>query len=258
MQYPGWEQPGPGEPTATAVSARRRRRRGRRWLIALVVLIGLLVAADRVSLVVAESQLASRIQSSQHLSQKPDVSIDGFPFLTQVVARDFGHATVDIHGLNADGLTISDLHADLYGVHVNGAFNGATVDTLDATAMIDYTDIAAAISKQMNVAGVQVGTVQITPAGNGQLKASYSVLGISLSADVQVTLAGPNTLELRSGQVSSSIADLGFNPNFDTKFDLSSLPFGITLTELAYTSTGVQISAVGHNVNLSQNGISGG
>jgi hypothetical protein len=255
MQYPGWEPPGPDEQTV-ALPTRRRRRRGRRWLIALVVVIALLVAADRVALVVAEDQLASRIQSSQHLSQKPSVSIAGFPFLTQVAARDFNHATVDIHGLDANGLTVSDLHADLYGVHVNGAFNGAMVDTLDATAVIDYTDIASALSKQASIAGQQIGSVQVVADGPGQLKATYSVLGISFSAVISISLSGPNSLRLTSSQLSSSIADLGFNPNIDQTFDLSGLPFGISLTNITYTSTAVQVSAVAHNVDLTKSGIS--
>ena len=110
MQYPGWEQPGPD--SDQTARPRRRRRRGTKWLIAIFVLLALLVGADRIALLIAESQLASRIQSSQHLNQKPDVSIAGFPFLTQVIARDFPHATVDIHGLNANGLTISDLRSE--------------------------------------------------------------------------------------------------------------------------------------------------
>jgi hypothetical protein len=265
MQYPGWEQPAPDERTLALPT--RRRRRWRRWVIALVVVLAVLVGLDRIGLVVAEDQLAGRIQSSQHLSQKPSVSIDGFPFLTQVAARHFGHASVDIHDLDANGLTVSDLHADLYGVHVNGAFNGAEVDLLKAKAVITYSDIAAALSKYMTIDGVQLGTATITPAGKDQLKASFSApSGLSqllggdslVSMTIGVSLDGPNILELRSGQVDSSLADLGFNPDFDTKFDLSSLPFKISLTGLDYTSTAVQVSAEGHQVNLSQSGVSGG
>ncbi|HEX5269893.1 MAG TPA: DUF2993 domain-containing protein, partial [Gemmataceae bacterium] len=80
---------------------RRPSRRGRRWLIALGVLIVLLIAADRIGVAVAESTLASQIQKDQKLSQKPGVSISGFPFLTQVASRNFGHVAVDIRGLVA-------------------------------------------------------------------------------------------------------------------------------------------------------------
>jgi hypothetical protein len=250
MQYPGWEQPAqPPESTRPP----RRRRRGTKWIIALVVLLGLLVGADRIALLVAEDQLASRIQSSQHLSQKPDVSIAGFPFLTQVVARDFPHATVDIHGLTANTLTITDLHADLRGVHVNSGFNAATVDTLVATAELSYSDIGKALSSQLNVQGIQAGTVQVSKAGTDQVKASYDLLGATISATVDVSLAGVNTLEFRSVSFNTPLSGLGLSPqNFDIKYNLGALPFGINLTGLTFTDSGAEITATGSHVDLSQ------
>lgn len=263
MEYPGGERrPGPSE--RTAVLPVRRRRRWRRWLIALVVLLALLVGADRIGLAVAENELAGRIQTSQHLSQKPSVSIAGFPFLTQVAQRHFSHATVDIHDLDANGLTISDLHTDLYGVHVNGAFNGAEVDSLKANAVVDYTAIGQALSKYMTLDGVQLGVATITPAGSDQLTFGFSppsaitsLIGGNdlIKLTVHVSLDGPNILELRSGQFPGLLADLGFQP-LDVKFDLSTLPFGVKLTSLSYTSTAVQVQAEGKNVNLSQAGLS--
>lgn len=264
MEYPGGERPDRNE--RTAVMPVRPRRRWRRWVIALVVLLAVLVGVDRIGLAVAENQLAGRIQKSQHLSQKPSVSIAGFPFLTQVAQRHFGHATVDIHGLDANGLTISDLHTDLYGVHVNGAFNGAEVDTLNAKAVVDYTAIGQALSKYMSIDGVQLGTATITPAANGQLTFAFSppseitslIGGTDLiKINVQVLLDGSNILELRSGNVPGLLSALGF-ADFDLKFDLSTLPFGVKLTSLSYTSTAVQVMAEGHNVNLSQSSLSGG
>lgn len=254
MEYPGWEQSAQAEPIRP-----RRRRRGLKWLIVLVVLLGLLVGADRVALVIAEHQLASRIQSSQKLSQKPDVSIAGFPFLTQVAARDFPHATVDIHGLDANGLTITDLHADLHGVHVNSGFNSATVDTLDATAQLSYADIGKALSSKLELDGTQVGTVQVSRGGPGQIKASYKLLGIGISTTIGVTLTGKNTLQFRSVSLDTPLSAIGVDPtSIDVSYDLGSLPFGIDLTRLTFTGTAVEVAATGSNVDLSQAGISGG
>jgi hypothetical protein len=255
MQYPEWDQPAQTEPTRPL----RRRRRGTKWIIALVVLLGLLVGADRIALLVAESQLASRIQSSQHLSQKPSVSIAGFPFLTQVAARDFPHATVDIRGLTANTLTITNLHADLRGVHVNSGFNSAIVDNLVATAELSYSDIGKALSSQLNVEGIQAGTVQVSKAGANQVKASYNLLGADISATVDVSLAGANTLEFRSVSFDTPLSGLGISPqNFDVKYNLGALPFGIDLTKLDFTDSAVDITATGTHVNLSQAAVSKG
>lgn len=253
MPHNSWDQ-------TTPVDTRppRRRRRGTKWLIALVILLGLLVGADRIALLIAEDQLASRIQSSQHLNQKPGVGISGFPFLTQVASRNFPHATVDIHGLTANTLTITDLHADLHGVHVNGAFNGATVDSLTATAQISYDDIAKALASQMSVGGVQVGTVQVSRAGANQIKAAYQVLGVAISATIDVTLTGTNTLHFKSVSFDSPLSGVVSPPAIDTTYSLGTLPFGMNLTQLTFTDSEVDISATGSNVNLSQSTVSGG
>jgi hypothetical protein len=57
----------------------------RRLIIALVILCALFVAADRIAVGVADSQVASKLQTSRGLAQKPSVSIGGFPFLTQLI-----------------------------------------------------------------------------------------------------------------------------------------------------------------------------
>jgi hypothetical protein len=258
--------PFPAEPaessgrTAKQRRPKRRRHRGTKWLIALVVVLGLLVAADRITLSVAESQLAGKIQSSQHLSQKPAVSIAGFPFLTQVISRDFPNATVDIHGLTANGgLVISDLHADLHGVHVNTGFNSATVDTLDATAQMSYADISKALASKLTVAGAQVGTITLSDVGNGQLNAAYEVLGVKVGATIDVTLSGGvNTLEFKSVDIKTPVAAVFTPPNFDVSYDLGALPFGMKLTRLAFTPSAVDVSATGTDVSLSQSSVSNG
>ena len=77
----------------------RARRRRRKWpIIALIVIIVLLVVADRGAKAYAENRMASQLQSSMDLSGKPDVSIQGFPFLTQLASRDF--RTVNISASN--------------------------------------------------------------------------------------------------------------------------------------------------------------
>ena len=74
------------------------RPRRRRWpwvlLIVFVVLVGLAIAADRVALAIAEDKAASTLRNSQHLSSTPDVSVPGFPFLTQAVAGSYGSVTL--------------------------------------------------------------------------------------------------------------------------------------------------------------------
>jgi hypothetical protein len=232
--------------------ASRPRRHGRRWFVALVVLAGLLVAADRVGAVVAESEMASQIQNGQKLAQKPGASISGIPFLTQVISRDFGHVTLDIRGLVASGVPLSDIHADLSGVHVSSGFNSATVDRLTAVAFLDYSDLSAAVTRQAGI-----GTVTVADGGAGQLKASYAVLGVAATAQIHISLLAGNELEVKSGKIDTPLPGLGTPPGFDQKVPLGTLPFGIRFTSLVVAPSAVEITAYGRNVSLSQTTASG-
>src|ERR1700726_231491 len=91
-----WQQPPPEPPTF--VTRRRRRKGPLIALITVIVILVLLVVSDRVANAFAENQMASQVQSSLNLSGKPTVSIQGFPFWTQLLAKDF--KTVNISARN--------------------------------------------------------------------------------------------------------------------------------------------------------------
>jgi LmeA-like phospholipid-binding len=242
-------------PPAGYGAPRRRRRRGGLWLILLIVLVGLLVVADRVAASVTESQLASRIQQSQHLSQKPSVSVDGFPFLTQLASRNFGHATVDINDFTSGGVPIAHIHADLRGVHVASGYDSATVDTLTGTATLDYASVSRVLSNDIS----NIGHLTLSQGTGNRVKATYSLLGTTVSAQVAVNVLGDNTLEFKTAPGSTPLSGLGINiPGFDVKVPLSGLPFGMQLSSVKPTSTGVDVSASGKNVFLTKNSVGTG
>ena len=233
--------------TEYEAAARPRRHRGRSWLIVLIVLLGLLVAADRISVAYAQSTLATKIQQKQNLTQKPDVVIGGIPFLTQVAARDFSHVTVDIRGLVASGIPIAQLHATLTGVHVSSGYNSATADTVNASAVLDDASLSAALT---NRAGL--GQVVVSQGSNGRLKATFNILGLSASAQIAATLLPDNVVELKSLAVNGLLSKYGFNApaGFDVKLSLGSLPFRMQITDLQVDSGDVKVTADGHNVPL--------
>src|ERR1700745_2773183 len=75
-------------PTPGAPAPPRRPARKGPWVVLGIVLVlaVLFVVLDRVAVAYAENQAAKQMQS-QGFPAKPDVTIKGFPFLTQVAAR---------------------------------------------------------------------------------------------------------------------------------------------------------------------------
>src|ERR1700746_417853 len=146
-----WQTQGPPEPP-TFVVKKRRRKGPLIALITVIAILVLLVASDRVANAYTENQMASQIQSSLGLSGKPDVTIHGFPFWTQLIARDFKTVTVTasnetINSASAGGgaLEIASLNATLHGLHFQGfsSSSSATVDQFNATALITFTALGS-------------------------------------------------------------------------------------------------------------------
>ncbi len=98
----------------------------------------------------------------------------------------------------------------------------------------------------------------VSQGTGGQLKATYNLAGLSVSAEVAVSLLPGNQLELKSGKIDTPLSGLGLGTpdNFDFKISLAAIPFGIQLKSLAFTPTAVDIAAIGHNVSLSQTSVS--
>jgi hypothetical protein len=245
---PGWwEQQ---EPQGPPPVRRRRRRKGPLvGLITLIVILALLVVSDFVAKAYAENQMASQVQSSLGLSGKPKVTIEGFPFWTQLIARDFktvnvtaSNETITVSDAGSGTLEIASLNATLHGMHIHGR-SSATVDQFTATALITFTALA-------NAGGVPQG-ITLSSNGPNQIKATVSLGPLSASATAQVTQSGPNEINVHvidAGGIPSSA--LGSLANFN--ISIPKLPAGVSIQSVSVTQQGVQITAVGQNTTLSQ------
>ena len=224
----------------------RTRRRRRRWpWITLIVIVLVLVIGDRAANAYTENRMASQIQSSLALSGKPDVTIQGIPFLTQLAARTFN--TVDVNASNetagpAGQLEIANLTATLHGMHIHGT-NSATVDQFTASALVTFTALAHA-------GGIPQG-ITLSAGGPNQIKATVDILGFSSDATVKVTQVGGNKINVRVTDFGGVPADvLGSLTDFN--ITIPKLPAGVTIQSISITQQGLRITAAGTNTTLSQ------
>src|SRR5262252_536402 len=110
----------------------------------LAVLLVVLVAADRISVAVAENQISDRLTSAYGLAGKPGVTITGFPFLTQVVTGNYQQIDVSARQVPAGGAVLHDLNVRLTGVHATVGQvlgNGSSMVTADravGSAMVGF------------------------------------------------------------------------------------------------------------------------
>ena len=236
-----------------------------RKLLAVVGVVLVLVVVDRVAVGIAEDQIASRIQTSQSLGQKPQVGVAGFPFLTQVVRGRYKQVTVNVSGLERDGLRLDQIRIVAEGVRVDlgdllsGTVNSVPVDHARGSVTISYDDLNAYLDRR-----VDVPKVKVSRGGSGNLRVTGSVeipiLGrsLSLSGDAKVAIDGENVTLLPTA-VS---AVTGFLPGFaqdsarealTVRFALKNLPFGVRLDQPTITDDGIRISAFADGLTLDTN-----
>jgi hypothetical protein len=224
-------------------------------LILVVVLAVLVVAADRIGLLVAERQIASKVQSSQDLDRRPSVDIKGFPFLTQVVANRYPTVRLTAQdfpvGSSERRVRLADLDTRLHDVRTVDKFSAATAKTAEGTALLSYQELSRAV-------GVTVGY-----AGGGRVQASSSVdvLGqtVTGTASAEVGVVGGDQLTFSAVRVGVPQAGISvpeqltdqFRSIFANKLSLRGLPFHLQIQRLVATADGVRISATARGLTLS-------
>ncbi|MEV6674834.1 DUF2993 domain-containing protein [Streptomyces sp. NPDC051162] len=226
-------------------------------LIIAVVLGALFVGADRIAVYFAEDQAAEKIRSSQNLSGTPDVSIKGFPFLTQIASSSLDEVDVKLDGVTAGAgdksVRVTGFDAKLQDVKINSSFTSAVADRATGTAHISYADL----TKAVNDPAVTVGYGGTNAAGKSQVKVTgkVSVMGQSIERSVEstVSVSGGDTISVRAGSIPAQ----GFpgleqlirqKIDFDRK--ISGLPRGLKLDSVVATGDGVDITLTGSQVNL--------
>ncbi|MFJ7998684.1 DUF2993 domain-containing protein [Streptomyces sp. NPDC096310] len=243
----------------------------RTLLILVVVFGGLFVAADRVAVYFAEDQVASKIRSSQGLGSDPKVSINGFPFLTQVVNTSLDDVEVSLDGVSAsaDGqaVRVTEVRAELKDVKFDSSFSTATAATATGSARISYADLTGSAPH-----GATVGYAGAERAAKGQVKLSgpmgevldgagidipaafKSLLdGKDLTAYSTVSLVDGDTVRLKAATLPELYvpgAEQRMRDVVDYDLKIDGLPSSIRLDKVTATETGLSFSGTGTDVSL--------
>lgn len=116
-------------------------------LIALIVLIGLLVGADFAGAMTAEYQVSQHMRSQLKLDEDPDVTIHGFPFLTQAIGGDYNDVEVRAKSVHVGQLSEVGVEANLRHAKVAasdiiaGTVRKIDVGQLDGRVKLKSSDV---------------------------------------------------------------------------------------------------------------------
>jgi LmeA-like phospholipid-binding len=220
------------------------RRSASRWprnlLITIVVILALLVGADFATRAVAENVLASKIEQ-QGLHTKPDVTIEGFPFLTQAVTRHFGQVDISSANVPEGPVTISTLNATASNVAMNSyAFSSGTIRRVTGTALISFASLAATLTRQIGELGTLLrgAGLRLTAAGPAEVRASMNLIVTSGSAVWRISEVSGTDLNIRL--IGSSGLPAGLLGSIqNVTLHIPKLPLGLTIGGVHVTGAGV-------------------
>ncbi|MFJ6778839.1 DUF2993 domain-containing protein [Streptomyces yangpuensis] len=225
-------------------ATRPPRSRRRRALIAAGlagVLLLALPVADSVARGLAEGRLADRIgQRQTNLVGRPDVTIEGLPFLLQAARGNYPEVRVRADATTERG---SRVKADVTFDNVSREGDGYRADTASARFTAPYSSLGDGPE----------GDTRISDAGNGQLLIRRSVLGAPV-----VLTAG---VELHDGVVSlrptaASVAGRSLDPDSPLIAQalarqtrtLPELPLGLRPAGVSVGADGVTVTARAEDV----------
>lgn len=237
-------------------------------LIVMAILAGIFVVIDRIAVNIAEGEAADRLKATENLATTPDVSIKGFPFLTQLAGGTLDEVEVGIEDYEAgtgDGakkIRIADLRADLHGVDFSTDFSSAVADSATGTATIAYDELLkTAKSEPGRVApGITARVVGLSDGGNGKVKVEVeaTVLGTKLPKPVavlsSVAVVDGDTVRVKADAVPEfggvQIVESSLRQITDFEQRIDGLPGGIRLDKVEAAQDGVEITVKGSDVRL--------
>jgi DUF2993 family protein len=241
--------------TGTVTRSMRRPprggRRSRRYLLVIVIIVVVLVVLDFVARAAGENIMATQIQK-QGLPKKPNVSIGGFPFLTQVATKNFQQVTISTANLPEGPVTITKVAVTANGIKLNSYSSASgTITSLSGTALISFASLGNTLTQQVGSLGALLNGagLNLTQAGPDEVKASLNLIVTSGSATWRVTRVSGNQLHI--GLVGSSGLPASLLGSIQSvNVQIPKLPLGLTIDSVSVTSDGVVGRVSGHNVSF--------
>jgi len=227
----------------------------RALVISVLVLLGIAIAADRVLVLVSENQLASAIQAEGQLPGEPDISIEGFPFLTQAVRGryDSVRVGVDVAALGLPTGATADIQLLGAQVPLDSVLSGSVTS-------VPVDQVVGTITFPFDYIGAQLDGATVTRDGSGlRIETTVTVLGqdIPVAATADLALVGREVVLSASNvegfgaelpdEVTAVVLDL-----LDISLPVPELPFGLVFTGIEVVGDGLQVVAEGNDIVLQQ------
>ncbi|MBW4715739.1 LmeA family phospholipid-binding protein [Saccharothrix obliqua] len=266
----------------TATPPGRRPTRGRKLIIAALVVVGLLVAADYGLAAVGEYQVAQKMRAKFGLDQDPAVRIHGFPFTFQALAGDYRDIEISANGVPVrDSLRDLEIHANLYHTRIGlsdllaGNTADARIDEVKGSVKIKAQDLNRLVNTVTPFTDMAIepdtrpeATPTPAPEQPEPTRAAVKLSGNTVVAGRKLRITAYGAVSLvADGQVAVSVNDVqlddmslaGLNEvlgvvrhALSVTIDPGVLPFTVTPTAVRVESGALTVEGTVHDIPLDQ------
>lgn len=232
----------------------------RKLIIGLAFVLALALAVDFGAAAYTEYRVSRALRDGGDLVSDPEVTIHGFPFLTQAAAGRYQRVEIRATDVPTDYVDKTTIEATLSDVRipvsdlVDGSVSTVPMRQLDARVRIDATDLG----RFLDIPDLQVSTPPADRSdgtggsgGSGTTTSGAVVLtGTVAAGPLDTTVSVTAELRLEGDGVSIVASDLYFGPEgnanftvpdvlkpvvlglFTTTIDSQQLPFGIVPSDV--------------------------
>ncbi|WP_181762842.1 LmeA family phospholipid-binding protein [Rhodococcus spelaei] len=248
----------------------------RKLILALACLLALVVVVDFGAAAYSEYRVSRSLREGGALTSDPEVTVTGFPFLTQAAAGTYKHVEIRARGVDSTVVGDVTVEANLHGAHVpaselvNGSVRTIPVDHLDGRVLIEATNLG----KFLGIPDLEVSAPPADKSdgtggsgGSGMTTAGGIVLtGTVPVGPLKATVSVQANLVLDGDNVKIVATNLYFGPEghadftvpavleptvlglFTKNIDAQQLPFGLRPTKVYAQGSQVVIEGSGDNV----------
>jgi hypothetical protein len=251
----------------------------RRLVIALLVLVGVLVAVDFGMAAVAESAVSRQMREQIGLVDDPSVRINGFPFLTQALSGEYDSVDVSADRIRAGDLRDLEVRAQLREVQaplselLSSGPKTLVVGEAEGTVRVGPDDLERLVPgvERMRIESVDEESLeQFVEDGSDPSVAEIDpdsaarIVGTTAALGEEVEVAVIAVLELVDGQIRIVPRDIRLGDadapslpqpvqrllgeNFTVRVDPGSLPLKVTPTDLAAVAGALEISGTAEDL----------
>lgn len=253
-------------PRHAAIRSTRRSRWPLVLLVFLILLAAVAVMADRVAAKMAASSIQDKVTtelaSRGVTTDTTQVTVEGFPFLTQFARGRYDKIKIDMQGVKAQGARLPYLLVVAEGVRANASdvVSGhakVTAEKVTGDGIIDWASLGTLVDQaNLGFSDVAFAPINDQIGATGQVSVLGQHIPISATAKVsldgskvQIRLSDARLQELNLPQTVQNAVD-DYLRSFTFSVQLPPLPFGLHIDQMHLEPTGLSITATATDVSL--------